>query len=220
MKRIRQDPSPGATTPSTRLAKAAISKEMLRCGSRRRRSGDQRQPKAGAAIRDAGLDAADTASQAASNVMSSATRLGSLIAEAVAEAAQRVMSGKWPREDRRKRPASSALIARCTQNRRAMRLQALGRAVAATASSTRAKSSSATKAARRRGAIPCGSLDRRTQEYARRKTSTGASKCRAHCNQARPSTRKRKHLVAFPRVESARGRRGRSTRRRSGGSKA
>ena len=47
---------------------------------------------------DAGLDAADTASQAATNMMSSATKLGAIIAEAVADAAQRVLSGKWADE--------------------------------------------------------------------------------------------------------------------------
>ena len=56
-------------------------------------------PAARRKIRDAGLDAADSASQAATNVMSSASRLGTLIAEAVADAAQRVLSGKWTDDD-------------------------------------------------------------------------------------------------------------------------
>src|SRR5947208_12545674 len=78
-----------------KLAKAAMSKEMLAAGLAAAAAAISASPKARRAIRDAGLDAADTATQAASSVMSSATKLGSLIAEAVAEAAQRVMSGKW-----------------------------------------------------------------------------------------------------------------------------
>jgi len=52
-------------------------------------------PKARKAIRDAGLDAADSASAAATSMMTNASKLGSLIAEAVADAAQRVLSGNW-----------------------------------------------------------------------------------------------------------------------------
>ena len=45
------------------------------------------------------MDAADSASAAATNMVNSASRLGSLIAEAVADAAQRVLSGKWTDEE-------------------------------------------------------------------------------------------------------------------------
>ena len=82
-----------------KLAKAAMSKEMLAAGLAAAAAAISASPAARRKIRDAGLDAADTASQAASNVMSSATKLGSIIAEAVADAAQRVMSGKWASED-------------------------------------------------------------------------------------------------------------------------
>ena len=41
------------------------------------------------------MEAADSASQAATTMMTNASKLGSLIAEAVADAAQRVLSGKW-----------------------------------------------------------------------------------------------------------------------------
>src|SRR5579872_3562853 len=82
-----------------KLAKAAMSKEMLAAGLAAAAAAISASPKARRAIRDAGLDAADTATQAASNMMASATKLGSLIAEAVAEAAQRVMSGKWSADD-------------------------------------------------------------------------------------------------------------------------
>src|SRR3954447_655326 len=78
-----------------KLAKAAMSKEMLAAGLAAAAAAISASPKARRAIRDAGLDAADSASQAASSMMSSATKLGSIIAEAVADAAQRVMSGKW-----------------------------------------------------------------------------------------------------------------------------
>src|SRR5438552_12119192 len=82
-----------------KLAKGAMSKEMLAAGLAAAAAAISASPKARRAIRDAGLDAADTASQAASNMMASATKLGSLIAEAVADAAQRVMSGKWMPEE-------------------------------------------------------------------------------------------------------------------------
>ena len=63
-----------------KIAKAAMSREML------------------AAVKDAGLEAADSASAAATQMMTNASKLGSLIAEAVADAAQRVLSGKWADE--------------------------------------------------------------------------------------------------------------------------
>src|SRR3989337_3103097 len=82
-----------------KLAKAAMSREMLAAGLTAAAAAIAASPKARRAIRDAGLDAADSASSAATSVMSSASKLGNLIAEAVAEAAQRVMSGKWSDDD-------------------------------------------------------------------------------------------------------------------------
>ena len=83
-------------TTVDKLAKAAMSKEMLAGGSCRGCCCDQREPESAQGnsrrrTRCSGYGA----SQAASSDASSATKLGSLIAEAVAEAAQRVMSGKW-----------------------------------------------------------------------------------------------------------------------------
>jgi len=78
-----------------KIAKAAMSKEMLAAGLTAAAAAIAASPAARKKIRDAGLDAADTAQQAANNVASSAAKLGSLIAEAVAEAADRLMSGKW-----------------------------------------------------------------------------------------------------------------------------
>ncbi len=68
-----------------KIAKAAMSKEMLAAGLAAAAAAISASPKARKAIRDAGLDAADTAQQAASNVASSAAKLGALIAEAVAQ---------------------------------------------------------------------------------------------------------------------------------------
>src|SRR6476660_3036262 len=78
-----------------KLAKAAMSKEMLAAGLAAAAAAISASPAARKKIRDAGLDAADTAERAAGSMLSSATKLGSIIAEAVADAAQRVMSGKW-----------------------------------------------------------------------------------------------------------------------------
>ena len=78
-----------------KIAKAAMSREMLAAGLTAAAAAIAASPKARRAIRDAGLDAADTASTAATQMMGSASKLGSLIAEAVADAAQRVLSGKW-----------------------------------------------------------------------------------------------------------------------------
>ena len=52
-----------------KLAKAAMSKEMLAAGLAAAAAAISASPKARRAIRDAGLDAADTASQAATNMM-------------------------------------------------------------------------------------------------------------------------------------------------------
>src|SRR3954453_7162951 len=78
-----------------KIAKAAMSKEMLAAGLAAAAAVISASPKARRAIRDAGLAGADPARQAATNMVASATKLGSLIAEAVADAAQRVMTGKW-----------------------------------------------------------------------------------------------------------------------------
>ena len=76
-----------------------MSKEMLAAGLDRRGRRDQRQPKARARRSATPASTPPTPHRkrrAAS--LSSATKLGALIAEAVADAAQRVMSGKWSME--------------------------------------------------------------------------------------------------------------------------
>src|SRR5512134_1956350 len=89
--------SSGSSNKATldKIAKAAMSREMLAAGLTAAAAAIAASPKARKAIRDAGLDAADSASQAATSMMTNASKLGSLIAEAVADAAQRVLSGKW-----------------------------------------------------------------------------------------------------------------------------
>src|SRR5436190_20076432 len=82
-------------TTLDKIAKAAMSREMLAAGLTAAAAAIAASPKARKAIRDAGLDAADSASAAATQMMNNASKLGSLIAEAVADAAQRVLSGKW-----------------------------------------------------------------------------------------------------------------------------
>lgn len=77
-----------------------MSKEVLAAGLAAAAAAISASPKARRAIRDAGLDAADVASQAAGRMTQSATKLGSLIAEAVADAAQRVVSGDSSSVDR------------------------------------------------------------------------------------------------------------------------
>ena len=67
-----------------KLAKAAMSREMLAAGLAAAAAAISASPAARRKIRDAGLDAADTAQAAASTMVSSASKLGSLIAEAVA----------------------------------------------------------------------------------------------------------------------------------------
>ena len=78
-----------------KLAKAAMSREMLAAGLAAAAAAISASPAARRKIRDAGLDAADTAQAAAASMVTNASKLGSLIAEAVADAAQRVLSGKW-----------------------------------------------------------------------------------------------------------------------------
>ncbi len=78
-----------------KLAKAAMSKEMLAAGLAAAAAAISASPTARRKIRDAGVDAADTATNAATSVMSSASRLGSLIAGAFADAAQKVLSGNY-----------------------------------------------------------------------------------------------------------------------------
>ena len=82
-----------------KLAKAAMSKEMLAAGSPRRPLRSAPAPRRARRSRTREWKRPTPPSKAAKSVMSSATRLGSLIAEAVADAAQKVMSGKWPGEE-------------------------------------------------------------------------------------------------------------------------
>src|SRR4249919_2316327 len=82
-------------TTIDRIAKVAVSREMLAAGLTAAAAGLAASPTARRKIRDAGLDAADSATSAATSVMNNASKLGTLIAEAVADAAQRVLSGKW-----------------------------------------------------------------------------------------------------------------------------
>src|SRR5258708_20502367 len=68
--------SASGTDTVDKIAKAAMSKEMLAAGLAAAAAPISASPKARRAIRDAGLHAADTPTQAASNVMPSATTLG------------------------------------------------------------------------------------------------------------------------------------------------
>ena len=103
-----------------KIAKAAMSREMLAAGLTAAAAAIAASPKARKAIRDAGLDAADSASAGSDQMMTNASKLGSLIAEAVADAAQRVLSGKWADEatalDRDSKPRRQAR--RAAQDRR------------------------------------------------------------------------------------------------------
>ncbi|HKX35712.1 MAG TPA: hypothetical protein VJM79_03485, partial [Rhizorhapis sp.] len=95
-----------------KIAKAAMSREMLAAGLTAAAAAIAASPKARKAIKDAGLEAADSASQAATTMMTNASKLGSLIAEAVADAAQRVLSGKWADEGGTGVTATSKPVAR------------------------------------------------------------------------------------------------------------
>src|SRR4029453_13053712 len=102
----------GSKATFDKIAKAAMSREMLAAVLTAAAAAIAASPKARKAIRDAGLDAADSASQAATQMMTNASKLGSLIAEAVADAAQRVLSGKWADETGTGLTASSKPVAR------------------------------------------------------------------------------------------------------------
>ena len=95
----KKSSSSGSKTTMDKIAKAAMSREMLAAGLTAAAAAIAASPGARRKIRDAGLDAADTASSAATAMATSASKLGSLIAEAVAEAAQRVLSGNWAAND-------------------------------------------------------------------------------------------------------------------------
>jgi hypothetical protein len=82
-----------------KIANAALSREMLAAGLTAAAAAIAASRGTRRKIRDAGLEAADTASSAATQMMTSASKLGSLIAEAVADAAQRVLSGDWANDN-------------------------------------------------------------------------------------------------------------------------
>ncbi|WP_265570345.1 hypothetical protein [Sphingomicrobium nitratireducens] len=91
-----------------KLTKMALSREMLAAGLTAAAAMIAASPKARAKIKNAGVDAADQMSKATSAAVENATRLGAVIAEAVADAAQRAMSGDWLDEDAAKPAAKKA----------------------------------------------------------------------------------------------------------------
>jgi hypothetical protein len=166
----------GSKATFDKIAKAAMSREMLAAGLTAAAAAIAASPKARKAIRDAGLDAADTASQAATQMMTNASKLGSLIAEAVADAAQRVLSGKWADEGTGL-TATSKPVAKKSAPRKA---GATRKAPAAKAAATRkpaAKKSAAKKPAARKSSSP-----------AKRRSSSGARKRAAAKPKAPPQS--------------------------------
>jgi len=144
-----------------KIAKAAMSREMLAAGLTAAAAAIAASPKARKAIRDAGLDAADSASQAATQMMNNASKLGSLIAEAVADAAQRVLSGKWADEGGTGLTATSKPVAKKSAPRKT---GATRKAPAA-----RAKTAGKSKAAARPKAKAGATAKRRSSAGARRR---------------------------------------------------
>ena len=116
MAKSPKNKSSGSDDTLDKLAKAAMSREMLAAGLAAAAAAISASPAARRKIRDAGLEAADTAQAAASTMVSSAGRLGSLIAEAVADAAQRVMSGKWTDDDSSSSSSSGSTARRATSS--------------------------------------------------------------------------------------------------------
>jgi hypothetical protein len=149
----------GSKATFDKIAKAAMSREMLAAGLTAAAAAIAASPKARKAIRDAGLDAADSASQAATQMMTNASKLGSLIAEAVADAAQRVLSGKWADETGTGLTASSKPVARKSAPRKA----------GATRKAPAAKAKTASKPKAKRTAAKSGTAKRRSSAGARRR---------------------------------------------------
>jgi hypothetical protein len=168
-----------------KIAKAAMSKEMLAAGLSSAAAAISASPKARRAIRDAGLDAADTAT----NMMASATKLGSLIAEAVADAAQRVMSGKWTAEEGTRAGGARSSGARKSTAKRSTAKRSTG---ARKAGSTRAKASTS-------GTTPSSGARKAAASRAKPATAGTAKK------PARTSTRKR-GMTSRSRGSGSRGR--------------
>jgi hypothetical protein len=103
------------------------------------------------------MEAADSASQAATTMMTNASKLGSLIAEAVADAAQRVLSGKWAEEGGTGVTATSRPVA----------TKSAPRKTGATRKAPAAKAKAASKPKAKRPAAKAGST-------AKRRSSAGA----------------------------------------------
>lgn len=79
------------STTVTKLTESAMSREMLAAGLAAAAAAISASPQSRKAIRNAGLSAANSSGRAVSSVMINASKLGSIIAEAVADAAQRVL---------------------------------------------------------------------------------------------------------------------------------
>jgi hypothetical protein len=84
-----------------KIAKAAMSREMLAAGLTAAAAAIAASPKARARSATPAWTPPTAPARRRRNMVNSASKLGSLIAEAVADAAQRVLSGKWTDEDSR-----------------------------------------------------------------------------------------------------------------------
>ena len=146
-----------------------MSREMLAAGLTAAAAAIAASPKARKAIRDAGLDAADSASQAATTMMNNASKLGSLIAEAVADAAQRVLSGKWADEIGGTTTASSKPVAK----------RAAPRKTGATRKAPATKAKTASKPRQSGRPRKAGSTAKRRSSAAARKRTPAKPKTRS-----------------------------------------
>ena len=150
-----------------KIAKAAMSREMLAAGLTAAAAAIAASPKARKAIKAAGMEAADRARQAATTMMTNASKLGSLIAEAVADAAQRVLSGKWAEDE-----GATGV----TKSSRPVATKSAPRKTGATRKAPAAKAKTASKPKAKRPAAKSGaSAKRRSSAGARKRTSAKPS---------------------------------------------
>ncbi|WP_265563568.1 hypothetical protein [Sphingomicrobium arenosum] len=78
-----------------KFAKVAMSPEVIAAGLAAAAAAIAASPKARKKIQEATLEAADRANKAATETMTTATRMGAMIVEGLADAAQRMLSGEW-----------------------------------------------------------------------------------------------------------------------------
>ena len=165
-----------------KFADVAMSPEVIAAGLAAAAAALAASPKARRKIQDATLDAADKANRAATETMTTATKMGAMIVDAVADAAQRILSGEWDDDDVKARQPTKAPKARPSKPAKTGATTGPGGTKAGAAKTPTAKKKAAGKTGTRKTATAKAKASSqgatRVKTAAKRSPSTEAAKAK------------------------------------------